>query len=158
MNITLINEMGKTLGYARTDLIEKDMLLQQLLQALSSEDFFSKNFIFKGGTCLIRAYTGYFRFSEDIDFTYRNQKEFDGMTNNEVTAVLSKKISKAALILEEVSLKKGLRFRANKSDKNYMEFGGSNRTATFKIWYDSVVLKREAFIKVQINFIEKILF
>jgi len=69
VNINLVNEISKTLGYKRTDLIEKDMLLQQLLQTLSSESFFSKNFIFKGGTCLIKAYAGYFRFSEDIDFT-----------------------------------------------------------------------------------------
>ena len=39
-----------------------------------------------------------------------------------------------------------------------MEFGGSNRFVTYKIWYNSVVLKRKTFIKIQINFVEDMCF
>jgi predicted nucleotidyltransferase component of viral defense system len=32
-----------------------------------------KNFLFKGGTCLMKNYLGYFRFSEDVDFAWKDQ-------------------------------------------------------------------------------------
>ncbi len=43
--------------------------------ALSNDDFFSRNFLFKGGTCLIKNYLGYFRFSEDLMDVIRAFKE-----------------------------------------------------------------------------------
>jgi hypothetical protein len=33
--------------------------------------------------------------------------------------------------------------------------GGSNKTCTFKIWYESETLKKKTYIKVQINFVEE---
>ena len=36
--------------------------------------------------------------------------------------------------------------------------GGGNKTCTFKIWYHSEVLDRRSFVKVQINFVEKMYF
>jgi predicted nucleotidyltransferase component of viral defense system len=39
-----------------------------------------------------------------------------------------------------------------------VELGGGNKFCTFKIWYRSEVLNRESFMKVQINFVEKIFF
>jgi predicted nucleotidyltransferase component of viral defense system len=59
-------------------LIEKDLLLQGLLLQLSKSKYFSEKFVFKGGTCLTKAYFGYYRFSEDLDFTWINQKAFEG--------------------------------------------------------------------------------
>lgn len=39
-----------------------------------------------------------------------------------------------------------------------MELGGSSKTLTFKIWYDSEILGGRSFIKVQINFVEDMRF
>jgi predicted nucleotidyltransferase component of viral defense system len=50
-------------------MVEKDILLHQVLTDLPSDRFFAKNMLFKGGTCLTKHYFGYFRFSEDMDFT-----------------------------------------------------------------------------------------
>jgi len=69
MRKDFVSEVGRIQGIRRTDLIEKDLILHQLLLDLSENKFFSENFVFKGGTCLIKCYLGYFRFSEDIDFT-----------------------------------------------------------------------------------------
>jgi hypothetical protein len=52
----------------------------------------------------------------------------------------------------------GKDFVYDKGDKRYVELGGSNKTVTFKLWYDSEILKHESFVKVQISFIEKILY
>ena len=66
-------ELSSLLVIRRPDLVEKDIILHELLISLSKDDFFSGNFLFKGGTCLIKNYLGYFRFSEDLDFTWRRQ-------------------------------------------------------------------------------------
>jgi predicted nucleotidyltransferase component of viral defense system len=138
--------------------MEKDMLLHQLLNGLASDSFFSDNFVFKGGTCLIKAYLGYFRFSEDIDFTYLNQGEFEGKSGKAIRPALSKLIDKTAVLLERIAAGRKMDFKRGKKNRDYVELGGSGKIVTFKVWYDSVVLKRRAFIKVQINFIEKLCF
>ncbi|MCL4381205.1 MAG: nucleotidyl transferase AbiEii/AbiGii toxin family protein [Candidatus Marsarchaeota archaeon] len=141
MNLNMINDISKALDYKRTDLIEKDLILQQLLRDLSLDLFFSKNFAFKGGTCLIKAYTGYFRFSEDIDFTYLHQKMPSGISKKKVSAMFSKLETEIADIFAGIAANRGLDFKNQKGNRDYMEFGGSNRVVTYKLWYDSVVLK-----------------
>jgi len=74
MRKDFVNEVSRVQQIKRTDLLEKDLILHQILLDLSKNRFFSKNFVFKGGTCLIKCYLGYFRFSEDVDFTWENQK------------------------------------------------------------------------------------
>ena len=49
-------------------------------------------------------------------------------------------------------------FKCAKHDKRYVEFGGGNKFCTFKIWYLSEVLSRESFVKVQMNFVERLCF
>jgi hypothetical protein len=44
--------------------VEKDMMLHRLLGSL--QESFRSDFLFKGGTCLIKVYLGYYRFSEDL--------------------------------------------------------------------------------------------
>ncbi len=50
-----IDHLGDKLGIERRDLIEKDILLQRLLNELVKNKDFKDNFAFKGGTCLIKA-------------------------------------------------------------------------------------------------------
>jgi len=69
VRIDFVNEVAKILSIKRRDLIEKDVILHQIISDLSKDDFFAGNFLFKGGTCLVKCYFGYLRFSEDIDFT-----------------------------------------------------------------------------------------
>lgn len=71
-----IEALAKKLDIQRKELIEKDIRIHLLLTDLSRDSFFSHNFVFKGGTCLISCYLGYFRFSEDIDFTWVDQSLF----------------------------------------------------------------------------------
>jgi len=78
VRLDFVNEIGRTLNIMRRDLIEKDLILHQILLDLSKNEFFALNFLFKGGSCLIKSYFGYLRFSEDIDFTWRDQSVFDG--------------------------------------------------------------------------------
>lgn len=158
MRKDFVSGVGRALGIGRESMIEKDLVLHQLLLDLSKNEFFRENFVFKGGTCLIKSYLGYFRFSEDVDFTWKRQEVFRGMSQKAIRRSLSKKIYKLGEILERLALKRGLDFRCNKNDRKYVEFGGGNKFLTFKIWFRSEVTNMDSFVKVQVNFLERLLF
>ena len=79
-----IDEISSRFDIKRRDLLEKDIHVQRILLDLSMDDFFSKNFAFKGGTCLTKCYLGYYHFSEDIDFTWINQSIFKDKSQKEI--------------------------------------------------------------------------
>lgn len=153
-----INEVSRVLKIERRDLVEKDFILHQLLLDLSKDEFFHKNFLFKGGTCLIKCYLGYFRFSEDIDFTWNDQSVFKDMSQKEIRRYLSGAIDDIGDTFEKIAEKRGFDFKYNKRNRDYVELGGGNKTVTFKIWYSSGILKQRSFVKVQINFVEVLKF
>jgi len=158
MRKDFVNQVARIHKIEKTDLIEKDLILHQILLDLSKNGFFPENFIFKGGTCLIKHYLGYYRFSEEIDFTWKDQKLFEGKSQKEIRRCLSKIIDNIGKLFEEISVKRGLEFKCEKHSKKFVELGGGNKFCTFKIWYRSEVLTRESFMKVQINFVEKLFF
>jgi predicted nucleotidyltransferase component of viral defense system len=61
--------------------MEKDYALTWALQAIYSNESLSKYLVFKGGTCLSKAYAREYRLSEDLDFsTYKEGKlDSDGL-------------------------------------------------------------------------------
>lgn len=69
---------------------------------LSQNEFFSKNYIFKGGTCLTKCYLGYYRFSEDIDFTWKDQTIFEDKSQTKTRKILSEIIDKTGSIFEDI--------------------------------------------------------
>ncbi len=138
----------------RRDLIEKDILLQYLLKELQNNDNFKNNFAFKGGTCLVKCYLGYYRFSEDLDFTYINQELFRNKSEKQIRKMSSEEINKVLKLLKEITDKLSLDFKPEKNNKKYVEFGGSNKFVTFKIGYKSKIIEQNKFIKIQINFVE----
>ncbi len=156
MKIELIDEIANRQKIKRKDLIEKDVILHQILTDLSKDKFFSKNFVFKGGTCLVKSYLGYFRFSEDIDFTWKDQSIFNNKSVNKISEMCSNTTDKIGIILEEISKKRNLNFKYEKGNKDCVVFGGSNRMCTLFIPYSSVILKMDSFLKVQINFVENL--
>ena len=156
IDIKFINYISDKLGIARKDLIEKEILLQMLLNELVKNKDFKDNFAFKGGTCLLKICFGYFRFSEDLDFTYLNQKEFAGLSKKKLRASMSEKINELGKTIQPIAKQFNLDFKIEKENRRYFEFGGSNAFVTLKLWYDSVVLNKPSFIKIQVNFIEKL--
>jgi len=132
-----------------TELIEKDFYLNILLSKLNFEEY-----LFKGGTCLAKAYLDYFRFSEDLDFTFINQKLWEAKSTKSIKKVCKEKIDAFGEQLEKV----GFDFKFDKSDRNFVEIGNNNKLVTFKVYYDSILTGKPSFIKIQINFLEKIIF
>ena len=135
--------------------LEKDILLHRILYRLMKTSFKNK-YAFKGGTCLTKCYLGYYRFSEDLDFTYINQKEFVGMSQNSIRKYLSKKINEVLELLMQIAEELDFDFKKDKSDTKYVMLGGSNKFVTFRLWYKSLTEDKEDFIKIQINYFELI--
>lgn len=158
MRKDLIDRTAKVLKTEKRDLIEKDIIIHELLTDLSKEKFFSENFLFKGGTCLVKAFFGYYRFSEDIDFTWKQQEIFQGKSGGKIYSEISPILDNIGKIFEASASRRGLNFVYKKDDDKYVEITGSGKMCTFYIRYTSEITKNESFIKVQINFIEKICF
>jgi len=131
------------------ELIEKDLYLNILLSKLNLE-----NYVFKGGTCLAKAYLDYFRFSEDLDFTFIDQKLWEGKSTKSIKKICKEKINTLGEQLEKI----GLSFKFNKKDIKYVMLGSNNKLVTFNVHYISVLTGNPSFIKIQINFLEKIMF
>lgn len=82
-------EVSKKLD-AEPDLIEKDVLLHSILLDLSKTKF-ANEFAFKGGSCLMKYYMDYFRFSVDLDFTFLDQNSFKGLSQKKIRVFYPKK-------------------------------------------------------------------
>ena len=59
------------------NVVEKDYVLGWLLAAINSNPILSQSWVFKGGTCLKKCYFETYRFSEDLDFTLRDQSHIN---------------------------------------------------------------------------------
>ena len=158
MRKTAIDKISSMLKINMPDKIEKDVIIHEILADLSDDDFFSDNLVFKGGTCLVKAYLGYYRFSEDMDFTWKNQDVFKEKSRENIRREISKYLEKIGKTLEDIATKRELCFKYEKNNKKYVMLGGSNKMATFFILYDSEVTGKEVSLKIQINFVECLLY
>lgn len=135
------------------EVLEKDFYLTIILSEMKNE-----NLIFKGGTCLAKFYLNYHRFSEDLDFTWKKQEVFKGKTMKKIRKFCSELINEIGREIKDISKKYGFDFEFEKDNKNYVEIGGGSKIVTFKIWYNSVLTGMNSFFKIQINFLEDIVF
>ncbi len=82
--------------------IDKDWILGHFLNAMFSFSDISKNFVFKGGTCLRKNYFRDYRFSEDLDFTLLDDKFTIDKTFFERIIKVAEKNSSAKFYLKEI--------------------------------------------------------
>ena len=55
------------------EIIEKDYILSWVLAGIATNKELQNGLIFKGGTALKKCYFGNYRFSEDLDFTAKEE-------------------------------------------------------------------------------------
>jgi predicted nucleotidyltransferase component of viral defense system len=76
------SEVKKNLNVGISDeIVEKDLLITLILVELEKFGL-GEDLIFKGGTLLSRNYLKYHRFSEDLDFVYKNSSSIRKLTRN----------------------------------------------------------------------------
>lgn len=143
---------GKSLATTSEYLIEKDLYLTIILKELQKTEF-HKNLVFKGGTCLAKAYLNYHRFSEDLDFTWKSHEILKGKSMKQIRKICSGHINKIGKLLVEISEKYLFDFKFEKHNRAYVQLGGSSKMATFILWFDSAQGRR-SMIKIQVNFME----
>ena len=59
------------------NVVEKDYVLGWILAGINAHEELSETWVFKGGTCLKKCYFETYRFSEDLDFTLRDESHID---------------------------------------------------------------------------------
>lgn len=142
----------------RPDIIEKDYHLHRLLYEISKDDYFQQNLIFKGGTCLVKAYVGYFRFSEDLDFKWKDPAIWEGRTSSQTRRECSKQIDNVIEQLVPIAKRLGLEFGGDKSNMGEVIIGAGGRMSRFYMGYHSETMNAPAKIKMEINFVDKIFY
>jgi predicted nucleotidyltransferase component of viral defense system len=139
-------------GIEKPNLIEKDLTIHRILKDIYSSRHFAENYLFKGGSCLVKCYFGYYRFSVDLDLTWQDQKVWAGLGKYDLRRRLLEEIGNFGSLLEKTAQDIGLGFKNELDNKKYFEFGGGSRMVTFKLW------KNSELIKIQVNFVDEILF
>lgn len=148
-----IEELSKLLKYEYRELIEVDLILHNIFSLLSQNKYFCDNFLLKGGTCLIKNYLNYYRFSEDIDLTWKNQDIFKEKSNREKKESKSDIINKIGTIIKDICDKLNLDFINDKSNGRYYHFSG-DFMVNLKLYYKSEILNVERVLKIEIVLVE----
>jgi predicted nucleotidyltransferase component of viral defense system len=86
-----ISFVSEKSGVKNQELIEKDIALHRLLKEIYSSDI-GQDYLFKGGSCLVKCYFGYYRFSVDLDFTRKNQEAWENLGKKKLRNELLKGI------------------------------------------------------------------
>lgn len=149
-----LNALGKP---KRRDIIEKDFYLHKLLYQISQEDYLKDNLVFKGGTCLIKAYMDYYRFSEDIDFTWGTDNLWKDRSIAESKRLCSAEITTLVEHFKTISDRLGMDFSGDKSNASEVHISSGGRMVLFFIGYHSEILNIPSRIKIEINLMDKTL-
>jgi len=80
----------------REHVVEKDYVLGWFLWAIATDRTLSASWVFKGGTCLKKCYFETYRFSEDLDFTARNEESLDPDALRRVFVAIGERIYEAS--------------------------------------------------------------
>lgn len=89
------------------EVVEKDYFLTLLLEGIANTPELHENFVFKGGTALRKIYFRQYRYSEDLDFTLKNEMSGEGMRESlEAVLVYLKKMHNAEFRIRDFDNKK----------------------------------------------------
>lgn len=152
------DQLNHIINPRQIDIIEKDYHLHRILYQLSQNDYLKDRLVFKGGTCLVKSYLGYYRFSEDIDFTWKDKHIWKDKTASQTRKNCSKLTDIIVDQLKEITEKLGFVFNGDKTDSSQVEISSGGRMIRFFIGYHSYTLKIPATIKIEINFVDETLF
>ncbi len=64
-------------SFSLPNVVEKDYVLGWILDGIYAHEELAESWVFKGGTCLKKCYFETYRFSEELDFTLRNEEQLE---------------------------------------------------------------------------------
>ncbi len=124
------------------------------MKELERDPQFKENYIFKGGTCLVKCHLGYYRFSRDLDFAYRNSDKLRELSRSQLRQFLNEETGRIAEVLKCVAKDLGLEFQYS----GHNDFN-NHRYFSFRIgpgWFREIVLYSPLGekIKIEVNYAE----
>jgi Nucleotidyl transferase AbiEii toxin, Type IV TA system len=153
--MALVPMLSEHLGVKDQELLEKDVRLHALLASLVGDPTFGPDLVFKGGTCLIKCYLDYPRFSTDLDFTWVARAGEEG--GGDGTRRFRRRIRPTQRTLEAWFEDWAKRQGYASEKPQFFSYGRSNRMMTTNLRYPSASAVN-GLVKVQINFDESLLF
>jgi predicted nucleotidyltransferase component of viral defense system len=137
------------------DLVEQDVRLHLLLGSLTRDPTFGSHLAFKGGTCLIKCYLDYPRFSTDLDFTWVDPPRSGH--GRQGTKEIRREIRPTQRQLEKwfAELAPAQGYRTEESE--IFHYGRNNRMMTVNLRFPTAH-PTEGLVKVQLNFEDPLLF
>lgn len=147
--------LAEHLGVKDLELLEKDVRLHALLGSLVRDPTFGPHLVFKGGTCLIKCYLDYPRFSTDLDFTWIAAvgEEREGHGTQEFRRRIRPTQRTLEAWFEDWAKREGYRSES----REFFGYGRSNRMMTANLRYPSTSAV-SGLVKVQINFEDPLLY
>ncbi|WP_297500535.1 nucleotidyl transferase AbiEii/AbiGii toxin family protein [Thermococcus sp.] len=150
--------VSRKTGIKSVDLVEWDYIIHTILKELERDPLFKENYVFKGGTCLVKCHLGYYRFSRDLDFAYRQGDELREMSRSRLRKFLNEETGRIAEILRCVARDLGLEFQYN----SHSDFN-NHRYFSFLLgpgWFREIVLYSPLGekIKIEVNYAERLAF
>lgn len=150
--------VSRKAGVKSIDLVEWDYIIHTILKELERDPQFKENYIFKGGTCLVKCHLGYYRFSRDLDFAYRNSDKLRELSRSQLRQFLNEETGRIAEVLKCVAKDLGLEFQYS----GHNDFN-NHRYFSFRIgpgWFREIVLYSPLGekIKIEVNYAEKLAF
>jgi len=144
------------------EMIKKDLAISYILYEMSEhikqnkDSPFSK-LIFKGGTLLSKTFLEYHRFSEDLDFTFSDNKKLNKLTKSQKKKSIKKYIKKEFLPeIQKITDKYSFDFDSdeiNQQGRNkYCPKKGPTKYTKFNVYLDK---QDQTPIKIEINFLEE---
>ena len=133
------------------EIIAKDLLLTLVLAEFEKEKGIFNQLIFKGGTLLSRNYLKYHRFSEDLDFVYKNSYKLRELSRNQRERKIKTFIDIFVPQLSKIADILGLDFSTDRRNTKYCSILSGRAVYTFRLYYE-----QSRFIKIEINFVEKL--
>jgi predicted nucleotidyltransferase component of viral defense system len=151
----LVPMLAEHLNITDQELLEKDVRLHLLLGSLARDTRFGPHLAFKGGTCLIKCYLDYPRFSTDLDFTWLDPDP--SARSSFGTNAFRRGVRPTQRELETwFQTWAGVSgYRADHPET--FQYGRSNVMMTAKLRY-TTPSSTEGLIKVQLNFEDPLLF
>lgn len=132
------------------EILEKDLLLTLILAEFEKAGL-GRDLIFKGGTLLSRNYLKYHRFSEDLDFVFKDSNSIRDLGRSPRERKVKVFLDYFVPELKKIADTLGLDFSADRSNKKYCRMLSGRAVYTFKVYYSE-----NKFIKIEVNFIEKL--
>jgi predicted nucleotidyltransferase component of viral defense system len=121
--------------------IEKDYVLGWMLAGIYAHDELADSWLFKGGTCLKKCFFETYRFSEDLDFTLRNEAHLDEAFLKRVFAEIG------AWIYEEA----GIEIPADKQEFEIYRNSRGELSCQGKISYKGPVSSTHALPRIKLD-------